>query len=122
MGYCVVTAKSDSGQQFNQQTCIKARTKFPVWCETIDIPVCRTSNHSSLKSAFVANGISLVDDRDMPQFFKWDDHNPNREIVKWWKNALEGKDMSKFQESTNKWKILGVTDLLRPLKEKDESS
>lgn len=118
--YCVVTANSDSGQHFHQQTCIKARSKFPLWCETIDIPVCRTSNNSSLKSAFIANGISSIEDQDMPEFFKWNKHNPNHRIEKWWRNAVEGKDMSKFRESTKRWKILGMTDLFRPLNEKDE--
>ncbi len=102
--YVVVTANSSTGQQFHQQTCIKARNRDPVWNETIDIPICRISNESSMQSAFEASGIVAMEDQIMPDLFKWDRNNPDHENVKWWKKAMQGKDLSRYGESRKKWK------------------
>lgn len=104
--YCTVTATNDvvaCGRQFLQRTCIIARDRDPEWHETIDIPVCRTTGHSTLKSAFVESGISSIGDKDMMNWFKWDSHHPCRETMTWWTTAMKGKDMSKYGEGTRKW-------------------
>lgn len=102
--YVLVTANSSTGQQFHQQTCIKARNQDPVWKEIIDIPVCRLSNEKSLQTAFEASGLSSINEDIMSDFFKWDRNNPDRDNMKWWKKAMQGRDISRYQESKKKWK------------------
>jgi len=90
--YCVVMAndKGNPGQHFHQRTCIKARTLNPVWNEAIDIPVCRTTNDSSLKSALGERKIPPISDKDMSNFFQWDEKRPSQVSMNWWiKNLKE---------------------------------
>jgi hypothetical protein len=102
--YCIVTANNDCGQNFHQRTCVKARTLNPEWNESFDIPVCRTTNDSSLKSTFTANGISSIDDEGMSNFFRWDKNRPCSKNMNWWTNELKDKkDMSDPGENMKKW-------------------
>jgi len=91
--YCIVMAnniENEYGQHFHQRTCIKARTLNPEWNESIDVPVCRTTNDSSLKSIFAAKGISSINDKEISNFFKWDKKSASRKNMNWWTNAMIG--------------------------------
>eukprot|EP00536_Pseudo-nitzschia_multiseries_P000669 jgi/Psemu1/179196/e_gw1.8.227.1 len=91
--YCVVMAcdvdkSSLRGHHFHQQTCIKASNLNPEWGETIDIPVCRKDNDSSLLSTLIGNGISCIDELNMPDVFAWDKRNVSRKNMKLWTDSL----------------------------------
>ena len=97
--YCVVMATNNTGQEFRQPTCVKARTLNPQWDEVIEIPVCKTTNDLSLNSAFESNGISSIADHDMPDFFQWDkkrvfqDHIVDQKIMERWTKLLTKADL-----------------------------
>ena len=81
-------------RHFHQRTYIKACSLNPQWDEIIDIPVCRTTNASSLVLSLSANGIFSIDDCDMSNFFQWDKKHASREniIMKWWTSILAQED------------------------------
>ncbi|VEU43209.1 unnamed protein product [Pseudo-nitzschia multistriata] len=96
--YCMVMATTDAKesfhrQHFHQQTCIKARTLNPQWGETIDIPVARRGNDSSLMSELTANGISSIDDHNIPNLFEWHNeyfHFSDQNMKRWTSSLKNG--------------------------------
>jgi len=91
--YCVVMAidsdkNSRRGHHFHQQTCVKARNLNPEWGEKIDIPVCRKDNDSSLMSSLTGNGLSSIDEINMPDVFEWDKRCVNQKNMKLWTDSM----------------------------------